>query len=174
VGRKSKGASQANELHVILANRRAANRADWARRHPDIAREERALRKRRVELISDWKHKNEGTHETHEHASQASPLPPGTFGSRASGTVARLCKTGVISAEQLGSAVEIAQVVERIRADVTVRTASLETRVDVTRIGDGGFYDAWGRCGARSPTPNGARRFRMRRRCSTCWPARAD
>jgi hypothetical protein len=91
------------------------------------------LRKQRVELVERWKHKNEGTPETHEHASR-----------RNQGALVRLYQSGAIDAEQLASAVEIALVAERIGRDVAVRTASLETRVDVTRIGDGGFFERLG------------------------------
>jgi hypothetical protein len=115
--------------------------AAWRKRHPQAAASERALRKGRAELLDRWKHKNEGTPETHEHAVHATPLVPGTFGSRASGAIARLYKSGALTAEQLGAAVEIAQVAERISADVSVRTASLETRVDVTRYPDIGFHE---------------------------------
>jgi hypothetical protein len=60
------------------------------------------------------------------------------------GRAGRLYQSGAIDAEQLAAAVEIALVHERIGADVAVKTASLETRVDVTRIGDGGFYERLG------------------------------
>lgn len=56
----------------------------------------------------------------------------------------RLYQNETIDAEQLASAVEIATVAERIGRDVAVKTASLETRVDVTRIGDGGFFERLG------------------------------
>jgi hypothetical protein len=104
--------------------------ADWRARHPQIAAQERALRKGRAEILANWKHKNEGTAETHEQASR-----------RNQGALASLYKNGSIDAEQLASAVEIAIVAERIGADVAVRTASLETRVDVTRLGDGSFFE---------------------------------
>jgi len=130
---KTKSAGGAGALQRQLAARAAANKADWARRHPEAAAAERALRKGHAELLQRWKHKNEGTPETHEQASR-----------RNQGALVRLYQTGAIDAEQLAAAVEIAQVAERIAADVTVRTASLETRVDVTRIGDGGFYEKLG------------------------------
>jgi hypothetical protein len=91
------------------------------------------LRKSRAELLERWKHKNEGTPETHEQASR-----------RNQGALVRLYETGAIDSEQLASAVEIAVVAERIASDVAVKTASLETRVDVTRIGDGGFFERLG------------------------------
>lgn len=91
------------------------------------------LRKLRAELLERWKHKNEGTPETHDQASR-----------RNQGALVRLYQSGAIDSEQLASAAEIAEVASRIAADVNVRTASLETRVDVTRIGDGGFFERLG------------------------------
>ncbi|RST30144.1 hypothetical protein HMF7854_04370 [Sphingomonas ginkgonis] len=98
-----------------------------------MAAAQRALRKGRVETVARWKHKNEGTPETHEHASH-----------RRQGALARLFQSGGIDAEQLGSAMEIAAVAERIGGEVAVKTASLETRVDVTHMGDGAFYERLG------------------------------
>jgi hypothetical protein len=88
--------------------------------HPQIAAAERRLRKERATALASWKHKNEGTPETHERASR-----------RNQGALASLYKKGAIDAEQLASAEEIARIAERIGADVAVRTASLETRVDL-------------------------------------------
>lgn len=120
-------------IERAIDGRRDANRDAWARQHPDLAGSERALRKARAELLERWKHKNEGTAETHEQASR-----------RNQGALAHLYKNGAIDAEQLGSAVEIATVAERIASDVAVKTASLETRVDTTRLGDGSFFERLG------------------------------
>jgi len=117
-----------------LAARAEDHRLDWARRHPTIAREERGFRKGRVEMADRWDHKREGTIETHEHASRTHQ-----------GALARLWHSGGITADQLAAAVEIAMVAERIGADVAVRTASLETRIDSGRRGDGAFYEALSR-----------------------------
>jgi hypothetical protein len=108
-------------------------KARWGKRHPEGAKAERAFRKGRAEMLKRWNHKREGTPETHEHASR-----------RCQGALARLYQSGAIDGEQLAAAVEIATVAERIGADVAVRTASLETRVDVTRLGDGTFYERLG------------------------------
>jgi hypothetical protein len=75
----------------------------------------------------------------------------------------RLYQNGAIDAEQLASAVEIALVAERIGRDVAVRTASLETRVDVTRSATAASSSGSARCGANMPTPNGASSCRTRR-----------
>lgn len=130
---KAKTPTGARELQRLLAERAEANRAAWARMHPNAAATERRLRKSRAELLSNWKHKNEGTPETHEQASR-----------RNQGALAALYKNGSIDAEQLASAVEIAMVADRIGADVAVRTSSVETRVDVTRLGDGSFFERLG------------------------------
>jgi hypothetical protein len=120
--------------------------------HPKAAAAERRLRKQRVATLADWKHKNEGTPETHEHASR-----------RNQGSLASLYKSGSIDAEQLASAGEIALVAERIGADVAVRTASLETRVDLgprhydalhdERIGQVRREAAYSRWRAQLPQP---------------------
>lgn len=133
MAKRDKARGPAAELQRLLAERQAASRAAWARRHPDAAAAERALRKNRADYLERWKHKNEGTPETHEQASR-----------RNQGALARLYQSGAIDAEQLGAAVEIATVAEKIGSDVSVRTASLETRVDTTRLGDGGFYERLG------------------------------
>lgn len=86
-----------------------------------------------VALRERWSHKAHGTPETHEHHAR-----------RRDGALARLYLSGSIDAEQLASAVEIATVAERIGADVTVKTSSIETRVDQTRNGDGTFCEALG------------------------------
>lgn len=80
-----------------------------------------------------WSHKANGTPQTHEHAHAARTRE---------GSLARLYNTGAIDAHQLGAAIDIASVAERIGADVAVRTASLETRIDSGRRGDGKFYEA--------------------------------
>lgn len=49
---------------------------------------------------------------------------------RQAGAIARLFELGGIDREQLNAAVEIAEAAERIGADVAIRTASLETRID--------------------------------------------
>lgn len=123
-GRARRGAARE------LADRQDLSRHAWAERHPALAKAERALRKERAVLLDRWKHKGAGTPETHERAAR-----------RNQGALARLCENGTISADQLAAAEEIAQTAERIGADVSVRTASLETRIDAGRRGDGTFYE---------------------------------
>jgi hypothetical protein len=110
----------------------AQARKGWAKRHPEAAASERSLRKDRAELLERYK-RSPGTPETHGHAARHNQ-----------GALVRLYKNGVLDAEQLAAAVEIAEVVERIGRDVTVKTASLETRIDMTRMGDGSFYENLG------------------------------
>lgn len=112
-------------------HQREARRASWARMHPAAAAAERALRKERAQLLDDFRHKNQGTPETHAHATR-----------RNEGALARLYRTGAIDIHQLEAADEIAAVAARIAAGVAVRTASFEGRVD--RSGDGTFYEALG------------------------------
>ncbi len=61
-----------------------------------------------------------------------------------SGALARLFTSGAIDAHQLASAIDIAGAAERIGADVAVRTASLETRVDAGRHGGDRAWEALG------------------------------
>lgn len=83
----------------------------------------------RVAIRERWSHK-QGTPETHEHAAAARDRP---------GSLARLYASGAIDADQLAAAEQIEAAHRAITADVRVRTASLEARVDSggNRAGDG-------------------------------------
>ena len=116
-----------------IARTARLNHDEWARRHPAAARAERALRKGRIERDKAWDHKREGTSATHAEATQPRL-----------GALARLHGQGAIDDDQLAWAHEIALVAERIGADVAVKTASLETRIDASRHGDGGFHERLG------------------------------
>lgn len=96
----------------------------WAKRHPQLAREERTLRKANIAVREKFGHKVNGTPETHAKASRTRQ-----------GALARLYEGGVIDVHQLAAAVSIATVHARITSDVTVSTASFETRVDTSRQG---------------------------------------
>lgn len=74
----------------------------------------------RVAMRERWSHK-QGTPETHEHAAAARQRP---------GSLARLYEAGTIDKDQLAAADQIAEAYRAITADVRVRTASLETRID--------------------------------------------
>lgn len=113
---------------------RSADQVDrWRRKHRDVASNERALRKTRAEVEHRWDHKINATPATLEHAAN-----------HRAGPLARLFDSGAIDAEQLAAAVDIADAYERRCREVTVRTASLETRIDAGRRGDGAFYEALG------------------------------
>lgn len=121
-GRRAK----ASALEELRSTRAERNRLRWTELHPAAAAAERAMRKARDTSLKRWDHKNDGTPETHEHVSRANE-----------GALRRLYMSGAIDGEQLNAAVEIATVSERIGADVAVRTASLETRIDAGRQGEG-------------------------------------
>ncbi|MGN6270878.1 MAG: hypothetical protein ACTHM0_13420 [Sphingomonas sp.] len=78
-----------------------------------------------VALREKWSHKA-GTPETLEHAELARCRP---------GSLARLFATAAIDRDQLAAADAIAEAHRMITADVAIRTASLETRVDGGRHG---------------------------------------
>lgn len=96
-------------------------------------REYRIGRMERRRIAENWKHKREGTPETHDRAARTRQ-----------GALARLHASGAISADQLAWAHEIAAIAELIMADANIRTASLETRIDVSRHGHA-FFEALGR-----------------------------
>lgn len=60
------------------------------------------------------------------------------------GALARLYMSGAIDADLLAAGHEIAMAAELIMRDVDLRTASLETRIDVSRHGEA-FHEALGR-----------------------------
>jgi hypothetical protein len=114
-------------------HRRRVN-TDFARRHPAIAREQRALRKHQAQLHERWGHKREGTLETLDKASRVQQ-----------GALARLFMGGHISVDQLAWSAEIRTVAERIGRDVAIGTVSLETRVDCGGGGRALFEESLGR-----------------------------
>lgn len=113
-----------------LERRAADSRSRWARRHPDLAEDERRLRKERAVLVKTRDPKREATAETAARAER-----------HQDGALARLFRSGAIDKHQLAAAEQIALAAERLGAEVAIKTASLETRVDVTRHGDGTFFE---------------------------------
>jgi hypothetical protein len=105
----------------------------WAERHPQLAREERKLRKYNRAVQKDFGHKVHGTPETHAKASRVRQ-----------GALARLYEAGAIDVQQLAAAVSIALVHARITGDVTIGTVSYETRVDQSRGYDGACFERLG------------------------------
>lgn len=114
--------------------RRHKINSDYARRHPDRARAERQLRQSQAALAPDWRHKREGTPETHAKAART-----------VQGALARLYMADDIDADQLACAAEIARVHGQIVREVVPARVSLEARVDRSRSGDGAFFEALGR-----------------------------
>lgn len=80
---------------------------------------EREMQANRLVSLAAWSHKNDGTPETHAHASRTRQGP-----------LARLHLSGAISADQLAWATEIAMAAESIERDVEVRIVSYEPRID--------------------------------------------
>lgn len=115
-------------------SRRHKINADFAHRHPAAARAERAMRQAQGKLDADWRHKREGTPETHAKAART-----------VQGALSRLYMGGAIDADQLASSAEIARVHAQIVRDVVPGSMSLEARIDQSRSGDGAFYEALGR-----------------------------
>jgi len=104
----------------------------WAERNPAATAEEHELRKMLASREEAWSHKAHGTAATHAH--NARPRV---------GAVARLYASNTLDDNQLAYADMIKCAVDRVRDSVSVRTASLETRVDVSRRG-GEFFEALG------------------------------
>lgn len=130
----SRRTRERNSLTQKAETRRHKINADFARRHPERAREERQFRQQQAALGPDWQHKREGTPETHAAAART-----------VQGALARLYLGGAIDADQLAWAAEIAQVHAQITRDVVPATVSLETRIDAGRGGEQIFYEALGR-----------------------------
>jgi len=84
--------------------------------------------RRHEAMVARWRHKNEGTPETHE---KANALPE----RRRQSPLHRMERLGKISADERAAAEEIAGVAERIRRAGSIRSASLETRVDFANSG---------------------------------------
>lgn len=125
--------AEARKRDAERAAEREQARLAWARRHPQAAAAERSFRKERAEIADRWSHKAQGTPQTHEANRR-----------KCEGAIARLWSSGAIDDDQLAYAAEIAGVVERIGGDVLIKTASLETRVDTQRLGDGTFHEQLG------------------------------
>lgn len=90
------------------------------------------MRKARIAEVEQFGHKRNGTVQTLAQANR-----------KRQGSLARLFESGAIDREQLQAGVDIASAAERIMSDVTVRTASLETRVDLSAH-DGVFWESLG------------------------------
>lgn len=78
---------------------------------------------RREAVIERWRHKQDGTPETHE---KIAALPD----RRRQSPLHRMERLGKISADERAAAEQIASVIERIGRAAAIRSVSLETRVD--------------------------------------------
>lgn len=122
------------ELEQQRKARREANRRNWQVRHPERAAAERQLRVEHAAVAERWDHKREGTPATHESVRRGR-----------AGAIARLYQSGAIDDDQLAFAQQICAVIEVIVADVTVRAASLQSRVDAKRVFDDMFFESLAR-----------------------------
>ena len=125
-------ASKPKDRDRARAEHRRKTHSDYARRHPERAREERGFRQAQTRLAKLGTHR-EATPETIAKARRVQQ-----------GALARLCASGSIDADQLAWSCEIRMVHERLGADVRIGTVSLETRVDQSRHGDGSFFEKLG------------------------------
>lgn len=102
--------------------------------HGHKAQVERELAAQHSRAGAMYGHRRNGTVETHQAAAV-----------QRQGALARLHRSGAISNDQLGWALEIQAEHERIDADVMVRSASLETRIDLSVCQDAAFFESLGR-----------------------------
>ena len=93
---------------------------------------------RREAVVARWRHKQEGTPETHD---KINALPE----RRRQSPLCRMERMGKISADERAAAEEIATVVERIGRSGSIRSVSLETRVDYANSGRDTLLESLGR-----------------------------
>lgn len=118
---------------AMVRERSAKARADWAAQHPERAASEARLAQAQRRAVRDFGHKVHGTTETHARAARTRQ-----------GAIARLYEAGHLSIDQLGAALELAAAAEATATGLSIRTMSMETRVDTSpRIG-GQFFEALG------------------------------
>lgn len=132
-GKTAAQGKRARDRANAARQKRQAIHDQWAARHPELARAERAIRKRNAAARRDFGHKVHGTAETHADASR-----------RRQGALARLHAAGDIDVHQLAASQEIAAVHRRIVSDVTIGSVSLEARVDCGRAHDAAFFESLG------------------------------
>jgi hypothetical protein len=128
-------ASAARRLATLPQRDERPNAAD--RLSAALQRREEAERHHEA-MIARWRHKNEGTPETHE---KANALPE----RRRQSPLHRMERLGKISADERAAAEEIAGVAERIRRAGSIRSASLETRIDFANSGRDQLVESLGR-----------------------------
>lgn len=144
-GKLGRGARE-KQLKALADQRaeplRSAARARLTRREEDASRakatkaqvqlQQRMLRKRAHAVRTEFREvaNHAGTSETRFNHSRRRP-----------NALLRAHARGDIDDDQLAYAEEIAAVAERIKRDVDVATASLESRVDVSRYNDGSIFE---------------------------------
>ena len=89
-------------------------------------------------MIARWRHKNDGTPETHE---KANALPE----RRRQSPLHRMERLGKISTDERVAAEEIAGVVERIGRSGAIRSVSLEARIDYANSARDQLVESLGR-----------------------------
>ncbi|HEX7694601.1 MAG TPA: hypothetical protein VF409_08930 [Sphingomonas sp.] len=99
------------------------DRPDAAARLAVAVRRREESELQREAMIARWRHKNDGTPETHE---KIAALPD----RRRQSPLYRMERLGKISADERAAAEQIAGVIERIGRAAAIRSVSLETRVD--------------------------------------------
>lgn len=109
----------------------------FRKRHPEIAKAERRMRKERADREKGHGRRDRlqdgGTPETRAKAAKVRQ-----------GSIARMYEAGHLTIDQLAASQQIRAVAERLTADVRIGTFSLETRVDQSRSGTGTFFERLG------------------------------
>lgn len=123
-------ARRASDLQKSIEAKQHKIHKAWAERHRALAADERRLRQENRAAHREFGRTPDGTPETHAKAART-----------VQGALSRAYLAGHITIDQLGAACDIAQVHERIGADVAVRTISFETRVDRSPAHDGTFFE---------------------------------
>lgn len=134
LGKAFPKAPKTSPLQQAAQERRRRIDAAYYVLHAGRANEERDLAAQHSRASRMYGHRRNGTVETHQAAAATRQ-----------GALARLHRSGAISNDQLGWALEIQAEHERIDADVMVRSASLETRVDLSVCPDAAFFESLGR-----------------------------
>lgn len=106
------------EMETVIVGKRAGRRRPQRKQVPVRLEPEIEAA---VQLRETWSHKMNGTAQTHEHAARTH-----------ADALAQLHANGTINNEQLEWTAQIANVHRSIEADVGVKVASLEARVDTT------------------------------------------
>lgn len=113
-------ASAARRLSALPVR---GDRPDAVERLAAALRRREESEQRREDMIQKWRHKSEGTPETHE---KIDAVPE----HRRQSPLLRMERLGKISPDERAAAEEIAGIIERIGRSGALRSVSLETRID--------------------------------------------